>query len=95
MPLGGIKYTKSTVRNQSIIQESFSSLLHPKWCLMSIQQVLKMVDFGKPVNYISVDLPIFDTPYRIFFIFHVERSWTSFLRKDKKGEFLLFFLHFS
>jgi hypothetical protein len=29
---------------------------------MSNQQVLKMVDFWKPVNYISVDLPIFDTP---------------------------------
>jgi hypothetical protein len=43
--LGGIKYTKSTVRNQSIIQKSFSSLLHAKWCLMSNQQVIKMVDF--------------------------------------------------
>jgi hypothetical protein len=43
--IGGIKYTKSTVRNKSIIQKSFSSLLHPKWCLMSNQQVLKMVDF--------------------------------------------------
>jgi hypothetical protein len=41
----GIKYTKSTVINQSIIQKSFSSLLHPKWCLMHNQQVLKMVDF--------------------------------------------------
>jgi hypothetical protein len=58
--IGGLKYTKSTVRNQSIIQKSFSSLLHPKSCLMSNQQVLQMVDFWKPVNYISVDLPIFD-----------------------------------
>jgi hypothetical protein len=41
--LGGIKYAKSTVRNQSIIQKSFSSLLHPKWCFMSNQQVLKRV----------------------------------------------------
>jgi hypothetical protein len=31
MSLGGIKYTKSTVGNQSIIQKYFSSLLHPKW----------------------------------------------------------------
>jgi hypothetical protein len=31
LPIGGIfKHTKSTVRNQSIIQKSFSSLLHPK-----------------------------------------------------------------
>jgi hypothetical protein len=30
--------------------------------LMSNQQVLERVDFWKPVNYISVDLPIFDTP---------------------------------
>jgi hypothetical protein len=37
--------TKSTARNQSIIQKSFSSLLHPKWCLMSNQQVLERVDF--------------------------------------------------
>jgi hypothetical protein len=61
--LGGIKYTKSTIRNQSIIQNSFSLLLDPKWWLINNQQVLKMVDFWKPVNYISVDLPIFDTPY--------------------------------
>jgi hypothetical protein len=31
--LGGIKYNKSTVRNQSIIQKSFSSLLHPQMVL--------------------------------------------------------------
>jgi hypothetical protein len=31
--LGGIKYNKSTVRNQSIIQKSFSSFLHPQMVL--------------------------------------------------------------
>jgi hypothetical protein len=29
--IGGIKYTKSTIRNQSITQKYFSSLLDPKW----------------------------------------------------------------
>jgi hypothetical protein len=55
----GIKYTKSTIRNQSIIQKYFSSLMDPKWW-MSNQQVLKMVDFGKQVNYMSVDLHILE-----------------------------------
>jgi hypothetical protein len=36
--------------------------LDSKWWLMSNKQVFKMVGFWKPVNYISVDLSIFDTP---------------------------------
>jgi hypothetical protein len=40
--------------------------MDPKQWLMSNQNDLKMVDFWKPVNYMSVDLPIFDTPYYLF-----------------------------
>jgi hypothetical protein len=33
LKIGGIKYTKSTVRNQSIIQKSFSSITASKMVL--------------------------------------------------------------
>jgi len=35
----------------------------PKNLLVKKKNVLKMVDFSQPVNYIIVDLVIFDTPY--------------------------------
>ena len=62
MWLGGIKYNKSTIRNQSIVKKIISSLMGPKSLLMKKNHVFKMVDFSKPVNYIMVDLVIFDTP---------------------------------
>ena len=60
--IGCIKYKKSTITNQSIIKKSISLLMGPKRVLVKSKHVLKMVDFWKPVNYIMVDLVIFDTP---------------------------------
>ena len=60
--LGGIKYNKSTIKNQSIVKKIIPSLMGPKSLLVKKKHVLKMVDFSKPVNYIMVDLVIFDTP---------------------------------
>ena len=48
--IGGIKYNKSTIRNQSIFSKNISSLMGPKSLLVSKKHVLKMVDFSKPVN---------------------------------------------
>jgi hypothetical protein len=57
----GIKYTKSTIRDQLIIQKHFTSKIDSDWLLMSNQQIFKMADLRKPLNFISVDLLIFDT----------------------------------
>ena len=43
--IGGIKYNKSTIRNQSIINKIISSLMGPKSLLVKNKHVLKKVDF--------------------------------------------------
>jgi hypothetical protein len=48
--LGGIKYKKSTIRNQSIIQKYFSSPMGPQRGKMKKKRVLKKVSFSKSVN---------------------------------------------
>ena len=48
--IAGIKYNKSTIRNQSILKKYISSLMGPKTLLVIKKHVLKMVDFSKPVN---------------------------------------------
>ena len=60
--IGGIKYKKYTIRNQSIIEKNISSLMGPKILLGNNKHFLKRVDFWKPVNYIMVDWVIFDNP---------------------------------
>jgi hypothetical protein len=60
--LGGIKYKKSTIRNQSIIQNNFSSPMGPQRGKMKKQHVLKKGWFFKTSQLKMVDLFIFDTP---------------------------------
>jgi hypothetical protein len=60
--IGGIKYKRSTIRNQSTMQKYFSSPMGPQRGKMKKNHVLKKVSFSKPVNLIMVDLVIFDTP---------------------------------
>jgi hypothetical protein len=50
IPIGGIKYQKSTIRNQSIIQKYFSSPMGPQRVKMKKKHVLKKVGFSKPVR---------------------------------------------
>ncbi|KNZ54977.1 hypothetical protein VP01_2801g2 [Puccinia sorghi] len=57
--LGRIKYNISTIRNQSIIKKSMSSLIGPKRLL-------------KSVNYIILDLVIFDPDDQFLFLFLIE-----------------------
>jgi hypothetical protein len=48
--LGGIKYKKSNIRNQSIIQKKNSSPMGPQRGKMKKKHVLKKVGFSKPFN---------------------------------------------
>jgi hypothetical protein len=48
--LGGIKYKKPTIQNQSIIQKYFFSPMDSWRGKMKNQLVLKLVGFPKPVN---------------------------------------------
>ncbi|KNZ47770.1 hypothetical protein VP01_615g1 [Puccinia sorghi] len=57
-----IKYNKSTIRNQSIIKKISFHIMGPKRLLVKNKHVLKREDFMKPINYVMVDLVIFDPP---------------------------------
>jgi hypothetical protein len=47
--MGGIKYKKSTIKNQSFIQKK-NHQMGPQICKIKNQNVEKMVGLSKPVN---------------------------------------------